>query len=62
MKKLFLLSTFLILAFTSELIAQGSYDWNEHLNAMDGVDSRYWVYPLVIIFWVIVFKNLLEDK
>jgi TRAP-type mannitol/chloroaromatic compound transport system permease small subunit len=62
LKKLFLLSAFLILTFTSELIAQGSYDWNEHSSAMDGVDNRYWVYPLMIIFWVLVFKNLLEDK
>ena len=62
MKKLLLLSALLIFAFTSELTAQGSYDWTEHSSAMDGMDSRYWVYPLLIIFWVLIFKNGLKDK
>lgn len=55
----------LFLLCSSKVNAQGSYDWNEHNNAMNSIDwgrAFYGILFLVIIFWIIYKASNRKDK
>lgn len=62
---IYFISLNLFLLCSSKMNAQGSYDWNEHNNAMNSIDwvrAFYGILFLVIIFWIIYKASNRQDK